>query len=204
MKAHPILFNAESIKAILDGRKTQTRREIKCPPDLLRVNDGQIWKREAPDGVWFHWLPVTYSPYGQPGDHLWVRETWAASRLFDDLKPSEIYPDDTSLWYKAGGDHVLPGDEKGKLRSSIFMPRWASRITLEVSSVRVEQVQDISHADALAEGIDPDAPYNNYGTGSIYRDTFAELWDSINAKRGYGWNVNSWVWVLGLRKEQEA
>ena len=76
------------------------------------------------------------------------------------------------------------------------MPRFVSRILLEITDVSCQQVQDISHEDSLAEGIDSDAPLNNYGTGSVYTDTFAALWDSINKKRGYGWDKNPWVWKI--------
>jgi len=147
----------------------------------------------------------------QTGDRLWVRETW---QLFDRLETmvsepgrcgfrptGDILPE--GIGYKADLDHCgqvpvagVLRTPKGLWRPSIYMPRWASRILLGVQEIRVERVQDIEHEDALAEGINPDAPYNNYATGSIYRDTFAELWDRINAKRGYGWKVNPWVWVV--------
>jgi len=87
-----------------------------------------------------------------------------------------------------------------KWRPSIFLPRSMCRILLEVVSVRVERVAEISHADALAEGINPNGEYNDYGTGSKNADQFAELWDSINAKKGFGWKVNPWVWVIEFKR----
>ncbi len=188
MSSKPVLFSGEMVRAILDGRKTQTRRIIKPQPAddegnvwVGRILGPEMYEPEAYDryGEAYPGKPIygIYDEYGEwgikcpytPDDTLWVRETWATPGNYDHIKPS------------------LLGEA---------MPRWASRITLRVTAVRVERVQDISHEDALAEGSAPDAPYNNYGTGSKYRDTFAQLWDLINEKRGYGWNDNPWVWVI--------
>jgi len=193
MRERPILFGGEMVRAILGGRKTQTRRVINPQPE---------WQLTAPrvvDGKWlFGSIALGYTqdvwrcPYGKPGDHLWVRETWAASMMVDDWKPSEIVPEDVSWWYKAGEPHhVWEGDAQGKWRPSIFMPRWASRITLEVTAVRVERVQDTKPIDALKEGIEVGDDY-----GPEYVARFARLWDEINAKRGYAWDNNPWVWVV--------
>ena len=136
-----------------------------------------------------------YCPYGQPGDTLWVRETWATPGNYDHIKPSKL--SDTcftqdELAYRATETH---GDVYYKWRPSIFMPRWANRITLDVVGVRIERVQNITEDDAQAEGISfPGWDYR------IKRNSwalnFSSLWDSINAKRGYGWDINPWVWVV--------
>ena len=198
MKERPILFNTEMVRAILDGRKTQTRRIWRKPK---RHSNYDVYPRWV--GKLFHLFSgghcigeIAMCPYGQPDDQLWVRETWATLPLYDRMKPSQLVPKGTDLWWRAGGHTRFYNVEHGKWRPSIFMPRWASRLTLKVLDVRVEQVQSISHEDALAEGIDPEAAYNDYGTGSIYRDTFAALWDSINAKRGFSWASNPWVWAV--------
>jgi hypothetical protein len=131
---------------------------------------------------------IRFCPYGQPGDRLWVRETFAD--LIDiggghnycaykaDLKIDSSYEDHT---------HWTP---------SIFMPRWASRITLEITGVRVERVRDITPEDAYQEGM----VHNITASEADCLTPFRELWDSINAKRGYGWDVNPWVWVIGFRR----
>lgn len=162
-------------------------------------------------------------PYGVPGDRLWVRETFALS-IFDPdtAEPDTKNPDD---WdrprYKADGNekewHRQEVGEDGLARnvesikppwrSSRYMPRWASRISLEVIGVRVERVQDISEVDAQAEISRPlnKTHLNTDGSRSvhpdrIWRDGFRSVWDSINAKRGYGWDVNPWVWIVEFRR----
>jgi hypothetical protein len=177
---------------------------IKADPGTLKVEDGQIWKLTN-GGVWAHWLSAAYSPYGTTGGHIWVRETWATPGNYDHIKPSELaasHFSSSELVYRATEQC---GDVYYKWRPSIFMPRWASRITLEITGVRVERVQEITSDDALAEGIDREkaestANWNDYGTGSLYVDQFAALWDSINAKRGYDWDSNPWVWVIEFQR----
>ncbi len=167
MSEKPILFSGEMIRAVLDGRKTQTRRVVKPQPVGLWAAPGK-----------------SRCPYGQPGGRLWVRETFYPER-------SHRGP----VSYRA----TWPRDDDppdGGWKPSIFMPRWASRITLEIVSVRVEQVQDISEDDARAEGVDD-------GTGQtrpLHPYWFRALWDSINSKRGYGWEKNPWVWVVAFRR----
>ena len=206
----PILFNSEMVRAILEGRKTQTRRVIKPQP-----TDADYWTVLHTVGLRDSFYPNTIKatpgrlacPYGQPGDLLWVRETWATARQFNSVRPSQL-DTDCSLWYRANKSSVRHlGARQGRWRPSIHMPRWASRLTLEVTGVRVERVQDISEADAGAEGVvptegqikvcqafaecRPDLPWV-----SPHQQAFCELWDSINAWRGYGWDVNPWVWVV--------
>ena len=192
MKERPILFSGPMVKALLAGAKSQTRRVIKPQPQTVR--DGLYgWRQVAGGGYEVVWNALQmsgsqalseYCPYGAPGDLLWVRETWAALHpgTNDVMREVDPQPPICSLAYKATGEH----DINGNWRPSIFMPRWVSRITLEVVSVRAQRLQDISHEDGRAEGFDS-------------LDGFALLWDRINEKRGYGWHVNPWVWVVEFR-----
>jgi hypothetical protein len=181
MKERPILFSGPMVRAILAGDKTQTRRVIK--PQPVRLADNPSWPTHAwgdaeGGGYWVAWhqndMTATeaigeYCPYGKPGDFLWVRET-------------HLVTAGGAVLYKA--DH--PDLISGYCRPSIHMLRQHSRITLEVTSVRVQRLQDISHEDGKAEGFDS-------------LDGFALLWDRINAKRGYGWQANPYVWAVEFR-----
>lgn len=161
-------------RALLAGTKTQTRREV--------TGNALNWLRPR-----FVSLPLDRCPYGQPGDRLWVRETWAAPHSCDHLKPSEVGPE----WRRI---HYAATESLGWLikRPSIFMPRWASRITLEITGVRVERLQAISEADAKAEG-------SSLVSGSYsHRGWFRELWGEINGPGS--WEVNPWVWVVEFRR----
>ena len=201
MSEKPILMSSPMVRAILEGRKTQTRRVAKKQPisgDVKPTKDDGIWSSQTERSV------VSYfsCPYGQPGDRLWVRETFqhtcdvkgdACVRYKADGKAMHSWANDSGEgdWVKVSGECVPVDNPHWK--PSIFMPRWASRITLELTAVRVERVQDIGEDDAIAEGIERDAmcgPLSWYQT----------LWDSINAKRGFGWAVNPWVWVIEFRK----
>ena len=197
----PILFRGEMVRAILDGRKTQTRRVIKPQPEL-RANGSVLWWKNdmlVPESTY-------RSPYGAPGDRLWVKETFSHEDGW--------YPDDAGHSWKncrspIGHDGLCTyvhyrasmstkqireyNDDPWPWTPSIFMPRWASRITLEVVSVRVERVQDISHRDAIAEGVAARVV-------PLSQNAFAHLWDSINAKRGYSWDSNPFVWVIEFRR----
>ena len=211
MKTRPILFSGEMVRAILEGRKTQTRRVIKPQPA-----NANYWT--SVDKAFF---PNTYTaspsflkcPYGQKDDRLWVRETWATIKEYDDLKPSAI-PKGSASWpmvyYGAWTGAARESSNRGKWRPSIFMPRWASRITLEVTDVRVEQVQNISAVDAMWEGIEKahhpinkktiEALGDKSATGLAVIEDFCLLWDSINAKRGYSWESNPWVWAVEFQR----
>jgi hypothetical protein len=188
------------VRAILDGRKTQTRRVVK--PEWWRCLD--------PDDATDRESAVAMCPYGVPGDRLWVREAWRTSEKLDKSNATEIAAKCADAGYRAPWspiEYLVDGERRnwtgpewgspGRVRSSRFMPRWASRLTLEVVSVRVERVRDISEYDALAEGV----------SGWVYdercetaRDGFRVLWDTINAARGFGWAQNPWVWVLEFRR----
>lgn len=194
MRERPILFSAAMVRAILDGRKTQTRRVVQ-PPRGWGERYPNCDPYSMPPSVWW-WdgkhdhVGVRHEcPFGVPGDRLWVRETWRALRRFESHKPRDV-PSDSWIVYDAdtatGDARPAPVGRMGKLRPSIFLPRWASRITLEVVSVRVERVQSIAALDAAAEG--------------TTHSGFRLLWDSLNAKRGYGWDANPWVWRIEFRR----
>lgn len=199
-KDHPILFNAPMVRAILARTKTQTRRIVKPQPHWLDAEHGKLcsagwaWRGPADVPRLRHFSETSsfanalreFCPYGQPGDRLWVRETWAAPHNCDYLAPREIDRD----WRI----HYAATEERGGLRwrPSIHMPRWASRITLEVTGVRVERLQDISEADARAEGITPLA--NHPSDVAAYR----ELWEQINGAGS--WDANPWVWVVEFHR----
>ena len=184
MKDRPILFNAEMVRAVLDGRKSQTRRVIKPqPPPNHGYHCGP-----APGGI-----NPPRCPYGVPGDRLWVRETWALGGDYANAKARRVPTSERSpefIRYRASQEK---GPHTGRWRPSIHMPRWASRITLEVVAIRVERVQDTSYADIWAEG----GPASD--SDIVLSAWWRHLWDSINAKRGYGWDVNPWVWVVEFK-----
>jgi len=196
VKERPILFSGEMVRAILDGRKTQTRRVIKPQPfECMRrhPSDGG-----APCGllVWGDDYHVsdsvleTMSPYGVPGDRLWVRESfkeWSDGQVFYAATPTV-----------AKGMSLIP---LGNWKPSIHMPRRLSRITLEIVSVRVERVQDISLDDVIAEGFPIDRDSLAAETPEWYKAAFSGLWDKINAKiNDRSWKNNPWVWVIGFRR----
>ena len=188
---HPILFAGRLVRAILEGRKTVTRRtrgllDFTDRGRLISCRDGvAAFGDSIPDDP----VPIDVRcPYGKPGDLLWVRETL-------------IRGDGGHIKY-AADDSLIPHSQwqwKRPSVPSIHMPRWASRITLKVESVRVERLQDITEADARAEGAErgrpADAPVNVTQT---YRDGFLSLWDHINGKRA-PWKSNPWVWSITFR-----
>jgi|WetSurMetagenome_2_1015567.scaffolds.fasta_scaffold83267_3 hypothetical protein len=194
MKERPILFSDPMVRAILDGRKTQTRRVVKPQPNI--PSRGKWCGTTHAGSSNCPYCPpnfdplLTVCPYGQPGDRLWVRETWLP---WDASGGVEKY------LYRA----TEPGTAcDGSWKPSIFMPRHVIRITLEIVSVRVERVQEISEADAKAEGIEDAlavSPPVTIGQDRIF--SFKRLWDSINAKRpGCSWGDNPWVWCLSFKR----
>ena len=215
MRERGMIFNAEMVRAVLDGRKTQTRRIMKVQPEHagfgVRYITESINKRDTGKYFWsesngtgIHSRSKPFCcPFGAVGDRLWVRETWARyniSQYSHDMAYRATTPDD---WPK-----------EGRWRPSIHMPRWASRITLEITGVRVEQLQDINEADAVAEGIEllpPDADlpplYHEYfplGNKNGLRcnpsaaASFAGLWQSIYGEES--WQANPWVWVIEFKR----
>ena len=199
MKARPILFNTDMVQAILAGRKTQTRREAKNIFAAPRFRSG--WKAvradgksavstDAPAG-----LLGEACPFGYPGDLLYVRETF---RVFDSSAECACY--DHCVCSRHNGKPMYFADgfctkDDYKWNPSIHMPRWASRLTLEITDVRVERLQEISEEDAEAEGVNR-APGGNFGTDSYSSKTaFCILWDSIYSN----WNANPWVWCVEFK-----
>ncbi|CAI1535824.1 hypothetical protein MOW49_003695 [Serratia marcescens] len=238
MKERPVIFNSEMVRAILDGRKTQTRRVIAnvSPDNCIPLQKPTKTK----DGIYTHVMDAPghgLCPFGRVGDRLWVRETWSDVNL-------EGIP---AVAYRADGDVYSPMDDEsfldeygafnyedhrvtkyhfaawysdliegieGVWRPSIHMPRWASRITLEITAVRVERLNDISVDDAKAEGVR--ALENNFGNGPAYcdyllpnlddtaewynraSDSYKSLWKSIYGEES--WRANPWVWVIEFRR----
>ena len=260
MSEYQIIFSTEMVSAILDGRKTQTRRVIKPQPvdEFGKICECKVLgpefyspvvvdrHGEEQPGKEIYGVYDEYgewgvkSPYGSPGDLLYVRETWRpADRLidgFERMKGGEYW-----IQYKAGGavynvdwdtdkvDQDYDADSPEKLKGtfsidpkfgrwlpSIHLPKNYSRLWLRVLDVRVERVRDITPKDASAEGCSGLAGMVGINTAMLVTNTnsieeaqdvaliddFAYLWDSINAKRGYGWKVNPWVWVIEFEKVQ--
>lgn len=189
IKERPILFSGEMVRAILGGRKTQTRRVGKPVrhPDLGNMYDiGALALEHEPRHV-----IERACPYGRPGDRLWVREAWSTHSCFDHMSPSALTA--RSIHYWADGEIVT-----GKKRPSIHMPRWASRILLEVVSVRVEKLGAISEADCIAEGCaGGHGSIPGYAYAATPIEHYRALWDSINGAGDY--DTSPWVWVVEFR-----
>jgi hypothetical protein len=213
-RERPIIFSADSVRAILDGRKTQTRRVV---DELLYIEiddtDGTLRQVSQSDsGFGAACEKYARCPYGRPGDRLWVRETFALAATCED--PGDEGEGDWRAVYRADGDARSwtegTGDDAKEIaapwRSPIFMPRWASRLTLELTEVRVQRVQHITREDAVAEGMSSDPV-----AGHLRRDGVTELativffdpvlsyrrgWNALNAKRGFSFENNPWVWAL--------
>lgn len=226
VKERPILFSGPMVNAILDGSKTQTRRVVKPQPNPqhwqkivcgfysptvirrgLEEPGPEVFGIASEDEDW-------KCPYGQPGDELYVRESWAAHECYDDVPPREI-PDNLgeAIWFSGPNGYgateangsSLRNNYMGRWRLSIHMPRWVSRITLEVTGVRVERVASISEYDAECELPEPDyRGVDAWAIGPCQTTrcpilAFEYLWDSINAKRGFGWDTNPFVWVVEFK-----
>lgn len=222
MANKPILFNSEMVRAILDGRKTQTRRVIKPQPiGVIHEDEGGHIEYKGIQ-LDFESDLAHYCPYGVVGDRLWVREGWRCTgggdlrnviyRADGDSAMSFCGVDDgrtgilhVSEPHWAEWDRLVYKTRRGcNWRSPIHMFKWAARLWLEITGIRVERVQDISLEDCYAEGIqsqfsaDYVNPNNEPITPLIRR--FHTLWDSINDKRGFGWDKNCYVWVVEFRK----
>lgn len=236
MKDRPILFSAPMVRAILAGHKTQTRRLVKVGDTIEERDDGTRWPYFT---TWTHGddgSPWASCPYGTPGDRLWVRETHAiAGQLvaYDADGWCGAVCDDGGggrlriphgFVSTTGSDAIRRGcaDKNGarfgmgrfggRWRPSIHMPRRASRITLEVTAVRVERLQEISEDDAQAEGVDRYAAacdHPRFGCDEIgclgvtHRASYAALWDDINGDRA-AWASNPWVWVVEFKRVTEG
>lgn len=239
MRERPIMFSAPMVRALLAGTKTQTRRPVKPAPPANTVAMGR-WQDPGPEPAYWAFLrdgPVEHDhpfggaelhgepwrcPYGQPGDRLWVRETFYCDNAFYpdgvgvncrwrevdgkrvaipiDEQRAEMLAED--MYYRADGDPEFEGAEgPTPWRPSIHMPRWASRILLEVTEVRVERLQDISEADALAEGVAEFARGALSPEGQAHlspSEQFRYLWESVNGPGS--WDANPWVWCVSFRR----
>lgn len=229
MKERPILFSGAMVRAILDGRKTQTRRVVKLDiqkiitdvsgetsTDNADISDVDVaYLTDAWNGPGWYVTLTEYPeegsyflgqcPYGNVGDVLWVRETWCSGDCFYQLHendtPSVVAyrADKSAIRFNALTPHPIPERDiqtwnwnKVTWRPSIFMPRWASRLKLRITDVRVQRLQDISEEDALAEGVEDSADHS-------HRDWFSRLWDGINGKT-YPWESNPWVWAVSFER----
>lgn len=217
MKEHPILFSGAMVRAILDGRKTQTRRLVGLSSFKPSETPGYAWtfrgrapvrsvaqQLRHPRGCWqdlHHDALLKLCPYGAVGTKLWVRETWGLCTYTDptDWCRYSVHGLTQNLLEHWKVEFRADGDSESALwRPSIHMPRWASRITLEVTEVRVERLQEITERDARAEGIDPGTSICDFAATPA-RDDFARLWDSINGARA-SWASNPWVWAISFRR----
>lgn len=226
MRERPILFNADMVRAVLDGRKTQTRRIMKNQPVPSKTREGDFWfscnKMHSmvhvsdftpgnclmPDAHEFFSMSC---PFGAVGDRLWVRETFRVHSRATDVATLVYKASEQQSWTQQ--THRVPIEKCNKpavvdtWMPSIHMPRWASRITLEITGVRVERLQDISEQDAAAEGVPPAGdllpdypgtyltPKGDFATAEV---AFQRLWQSI-----YGddsWQANPWVWVIEFKR----
>jgi hypothetical protein len=223
MKERPILFSGPMVRAILEGRKTMTRRVIntgrfdQATWDISSTSDGGGIFRLSKDDIVFNTpcgMPaksmqdkIIRCPYGQPGDRLWVKETTVKVEDWGYQGPVYL---ESETGRQVVEDGLSPGwddmtevePDEIKLRPSIYMTRSMARILLDITDVRVERVQDISDGDVAREGVAWSSMQLGNRHGSPARDAFADLWDSINAKRGYGWDANPWVWVIEFKRHE--
>ena len=209
MTERPIIFNGEEVRAILRGEKTQTRQPVKPQPIFLHEANPPRWLWAVKKWHQVEWVDkiqplsiVDYCPFGQPGDRLWIRETFVEHPQFSELA------------YRAEGEEFEGGGGftwKPKWSPPVYMPRKFSRITLEITDVRAEQVQDITEDDARAEGVDTEfriavaridgGPYRHIQYHCSHRGGFANTWRKLYAKRpGFSWDANPWVWVITFKR----
>lgn len=193
MAERPIIFSAPMVRAILAGRKTQTRRVLKPQPPT--APDWHVADRDEDQVLWMgdRGTHVQARIRFAIGDLLWVRESWRTELRNDDITPRDLRHG-VPVYYEAGGggEETIP-ECAGRLRPSIHMPRWASRITLKVTGVKVERLQDISEEDAEAEGADP-------FTGALqsYRTSFYNIWERIHGPGS--WDANPWVAAISFER----
>lgn len=208
MKQRSIIFSGEMVKAIIEDRKTQTRRVIKPQPVLF---EGREWRwAGAGWSASMNFVPILpghsieiHCPYGKPGDLLWVRES------FRELIDLGADTDSSNNYYEYKADRA-PGsidfNREVKWSPSIHMPREASRVTLEIVNIRMERLQEISDEDAIAEGIMSGDDWSEVKDQKLGKDVFLTarsayeaLWNEINARRGFSWKDNPWVWVIEFK-----
>ena len=210
IKERPILFSGEMVRAILDERKTQTRRVVKPQPNT------RVWKDKTPSGE-LHWFTnrshsfgsqtLLRCPFGVPGDRLWVRETWQRGVAKYDGESVSVARFKSFATVMGEWDLVHEQDcevqdakWEGRWRPSIHMPRWASRITLEVADVRVERLQEIEYEDIQAEGFEVPMRKLHVDPFGIQKQDFASGWDALHAKTVHTWDKNPWVWVVEFKQ----
>ncbi|HAU5660028.1 morphogenetic protein [Citrobacter sp. Cf140] len=217
MKERGMIFNGEMVRAILDGRKTQTRRIVKPQPELTKSSGfswkGAVFGSGSDDRETNRNFAHVKCPHGKPGDRIWVRETFQGP-LFD-FDQMDAYCKDSAPFekaqfcvYKADGKpapEFFDADDNLHCcwRPSIHMPRWASRILLEIIDIRVERLNTISQADAIAEGAPPSHPSidsvsREYGFPDFSRSWFGQTWQHIYGEES--WQANPWVWVLEFKR----
>ena len=208
----PILFNGDMVRAILDGRKTQTRRAVKNQPpspaySLKWFDASPVYSLDG--GAGWYWVdgwatvgPVK-SPFGAPGDLLYAKETWATHEAFDDCPP-RIVPPEEIVWYRTysvgiceADGSVLRNNFHGRIRNAVHMPKWAARIWLRVNRVWVEQVQSISEDDCYEEGVK--TPPGPSGFHLKPRIAYQRLWDTLYGKK-FPWSDNPWVFGCEFEK----
>ncbi len=210
MKERPIIFNSEMIRAILDGKKSMTRRIVKPQPPSP---DECI--ETIPCGIdWDH--VRSQCPYGQAGGLLWVREEWRFLGTNMNRLGRTHSQQDGIFEYRADGskndmlarpwqdiENLMKTKHGDRWRRAIHMYKWVSRITLEIVSVKVERVQDISRNDIVCEGTGM-APTpkgcSRVAEFGVTKEDFRYLWDSLNSKKGFGWDVNPFCWVVEFKK----
>ncbi|WP_312112024.1 hypothetical protein [Pantoea septica] len=238
MTERPIIFNADMVRAVLNGSKTQTRRVIQSAAKNMQARGHEVISHRAPGDKWYGdyvysmrdrsgvWQDFTNEqflakcPFGAVGDRLWVRETFATLEpgSYEPVTPCDGY---AQVVRYAASDRLANSDRDVRgfnWRPSIHMPRWASRITLEITGVRVERLQDISHRDACREGLFreeynwrenefplDDIAYRTSPTAktrfSCPKQCFQELWESIYKPES--WQANPWVWVIEFRRVED-
>lgn len=213
MREYPILFNGAMVRAILAGQKTQTRRAVKNPPAGgfcgLKLTLGYPASK---DSIWVGFgnpadPQYVRCPFGEPGDRLWVRETHAIFRTHGQHRadgerwgpwgglPTTLSEGGKEIaYYREGFDRCDPG----RWRPSIHMPRWACRLVLEITAVRVERLQTISARDCTAEGVT--SRFTLHDGNDDLLDQFRELWTST----GGDWESNPWVWVIEFKRLEVA
>lgn len=200
VRERPILFSGSLVRAILDDRKTQTRRVVKPQPEYRDVSGafaswvfkGGLLYPNAASAV------LALCPYGKPGDRLWVRETWRIAGMCSDTPSAEL-----SVMYSEHLQFKADRDESyiDRYRPSIFMPRWASRITLEIIGVGIERLQEITEADAAAEGAAVSDSVTMADGSPCFSVNYRRIWTAINGiDNPAAWERNPWVWVVIFRR----
>ena len=219
MTERPILFSGPMVRAIITGHKTVTRRLITVPwgkkgralpfPPYYDGGDGTLHVADE-YGDWHDFAKHVRCPYGRAGDRLWVRETWQVVTGWQvgDLGAAVRYQDMGIKACQMPEDKALPLCLTwDRWRPSIHMPHWASRLTLEVTGIRVERLQELTGEDALAEGVTlpPGGKAETFAILRHARSSFASLWDEISGDRpGASWEANPWVWVISFRRVEVA